>query len=120
MEHVNEKRYVNTCTKCGRVWKSKLSREDMTAYHHRFCRGCRGMCDIWVRSDPERVEAPDWRERWPRLPRGVQGPVLFSRGGSPRFKAVHKGKYLGLFATVEEALAVVTTAKEAEDGTDSV
>ena len=112
---VNRQRFVHTCTKCGHVWKSRVPRSGLTAYHNRFCKSCRGMCDIWVKTELEQMEAPDWRERWPRLPRGVQGPVVWSKDGSPRFKAVYKGRYLGLFAFIEDAIEAVEKAKEGKD-----
>lgn len=124
--------YLYQCGDCKRTWRSihgnsvvlnvkvKVREEDIakTSDMDRACPKCgvparRVVCKI------EYTEDEHWRERWPKLPKGVTVQWYSKLGFPPRFKAVYKGQYLGMFVLIDEAVEAIEWAKSKREDSQS-
>ena len=116
--------YLYRCGECKQTWRSihgnavvlnvkekeKKGQDRPASEIDRACPKC-GVAARRVVCRIEYTEDENWRERWPKLPKGVTVQWYSKLGFPPRFKAMYKGQYLGLFVLIEEAVEAIEWAK---------
>lgn len=113
--------FIYHCGECEETWRSVHGHETVLQTRGYGGQAGRDMesacprCGVPARNvtcKTEYTEASGWRERWPKLPKGVSVLWYSKVGYPPRFKAMYKGQYLGLFPLIEEAVTAVEWAKQ--------
>ena len=115
--------YLYRCLKCGQRWRSMKGREEELLFYDKLerddvvaCKKCGKPADEVV-TQIEYCEAPNWRERWPKLPKGVTARNYTRSGEYCRFVATYKQKYLGIFTLISDAENAVREAMAWESAT---